>query len=408
MNTFWGCETAKLTALSTTFGAGAARLHEVILAGARSARAATWSGPDAEEHRQHTEELVESAGAVVALLRERAQLLGEEAVAQDLCSQSDGSPGAASDPLGIRAVPNWHPSPGGGRAPRLGAIDLEDLRPLIGGPLAAEDPTRLSELLPDLPPLPLPSLPPLPALPDPSVLGPMIGGPLAAEDPTRGAVLQEDLPRDERFSLDPAFVAEARSERELGASGVPIVGTLQMAMDVHQKVDDAFDWTEEALEDNGYGELTPLVSLARTSNDLSGVAFGERSVLGQTALGVDHAIANVLQTGGEVSAALGDRDVTEAVGALERGLFRNAGATAEVLTATPVPAIADTAADLTGNAADLVEPFDAGTARSLREGEQVLGDLADGWEQGRRDLIDPERLYDLRRSALPAPWDPQA
>lgn len=394
MNTFWGCETEQLAALSTAVGAEAVRLHRLMRSCTQVARAVTWFGPDAEDHRRTMEDLVETAKTVIELLRRWSELLRQEAAAQDLCSQPDGSAEAGGGLLDVRATPPWHPGPGEEGPHQPAGLEAGPWMPQIGGPLAAEDPTRLADLLPDLSEF--------------EDLGPMIGGPLMSEDPLWDhAVPRGDLPPGESFELDAEVLEESREMRELTLGALPLAGALQTTMGMHEKLDAAFDGAERTLSDSGLEELTPLVAIARTPNDLSGAVLGEASMLGQVTRNLDRGLANVAQTGTEVSDALGEGDLAGAARAGERGLFRSMGSTAELLTATPVPALAETASDLAGNAAALVEPFDRGTSQILRAQEQGLRDLGEEWERGRLELVDPERYYDQRRSALPMPWDPK-
>ena len=115
-----------------------------------------------------------------------------------------------------------------------------------------------------------------------------------------------------------------------------------------------------------------------------------------------------MQTGDEVFSAVGDGDLTGAIQASERGIYRHAGMSADLLTITPVPAIADTASDLIGTGADVTEPFNPEMAETLRSAEQAAKEYGQAWERGQERLTDPETYYDLRRTYFPAPWDPQA
>ncbi|WP_394216038.1 hypothetical protein [Brachybacterium vulturis] len=366
MNTFWGCETERLTELSTVFDARAIRLRTLIQQVALCTRITDWCGPDAEEHRRRTMELVEFIIDLIERLRELGERLGDEAAEQDLCSQAEGSPARSGvgDPLGVRAAPPW---------------DLDDVDPLphLSGP-PADDP------------------------------GPVIGGPVMAEDPQELLRRLRSLPDGEDFALDPEILAEAERQRELLLGEVPVVGIAQTLMSGHEAVGDLYDRAEAALVDNGYGAFTPLVSLARVPHHLSEALLGEKSVLGQVTSAVDRGLANVAQTGGEVLSEIGEGDAGGAVRAVERGGFRNAGMSADILTATAGPAIADTASDLIGTGADLAEPLSPGTAETLREAEESVREVGEGWEQGQEALTDPEFYYDLRRTFAPMPWDPQA
>ncbi|MGO1599970.1 MAG: hypothetical protein ACTHX0_10125 [Brachybacterium sp.] len=390
MNTFWGCETEELTELSAVFGTRAVRLQTLIQQAASCVRAADWIGPDAEDHRIRTEDLVEFVIGLVERLRELGELLGDEAAEQDLCSQADGVPARAGDPLGVRATPPWVPDD----------LDLvPDLSrpghdPMIGGPLMHPDPSRLVDLLPDLPDL--------------GDLGPLIGGPLMHEDPIGLLPATGPLPEGEDFALDPETLAEAESHRKLLLGEVPGVGLAQTLMDDHAAIGDIFDHAETTLEENGYGAFAPALSLARMPHDISGGVLGEDSTLAQAFSSIDRGVANVMQTGDEVFSAVGDGDLAGAIQASERGVYRHAGMSADLLTITPVPAIADTASDLIGTGADVTEPFNPEMAETLRSAEQAAKEYGQAWERGQERLTEPETYYDLRRTYFPAPWDPQA
>ncbi|ATG52378.1 hypothetical protein CFK38_13250 [Brachybacterium vulturis] len=366
MNTFWGCETERLTELSTVVDARAERLRALIQQVALCTRITDWCGPDAEEHRRRTLDLVEFVIDLIERLRELGELLGQEAAEQDLCSQAEGSPARSGvgDPLGVRATPPW-------------ILEDFDHLPDLSGPPAGD---------------------PVPG----------IGVPIMAEDPFAFPKHRPELPDGEDFALDPEILAEAERQRKGLLGDVPIVGIAQTLMSGHEAIGEVYDRVETTLVDNGYGAFTPLVSLARVPHDLSGVMFGEKSVLGQVTSAVDRGLANVAQTGGEVLSEIGEGDAGGAVRALERGLFRNAGMSADLLTATAAPAIADTASDLIGTGADLTEPFSPGSAETLRTVEESLREVGQGWEQTQEELTDPEFYYDLRRTYAPMPWDPQA
>lgn len=364
MNTFWGCETEHLTELSTVFDTRADRLRALIQQILLCARTVEWIGPDADEHRRCAEDLAETVIILIEKLRKLGELLGREAQEQDLCSQPEGATGVGEDPLGVRAAPPWVQD-GVDRLPSLQGSRWEDLQPWIAGPFMAEDP------------------------------------PWAVHP-------SQPLPAGEDFSLDPELLAEAEGQRELALGAVPGVGAAQTMMSAHEGIGDAFDRAELTLEENGYGAFVPAVSLARLPHDVSGAVLGEHSVLDQTFSAIDRGVANVTQTSEEVLAAAGDGDAAGALRAVERGAYRQVGVSADILTVSPVPAAADTASDLIGTGADLVEPFDAGSAEALRTAEQSVREVGLGWERGQEQLTDPEVYYDLRRRYLPTPWDPRA
>lgn len=389
MDTFWGCETEELTTLSADVGTRAARLQALIDQAAGSVRTVSWIGPDADRCRQQMEELVSFVIELIEKLRELGELLREEAAQQDLCSAAEG-PWQENPLWGVRAAPPWWP---GGDPdvipPILAPSGSEDRRPTIGGPFMAEDAPWLEELVPKLEAL------------WPRILGPVIPTGLPWAQAGR------PLPEGEDFALDPETVQAAEDLRTRALRAVPYARSLQMMLRAQGAVEGGFDQAEMALEQHGLGAFTPLVSLARTPFDLTGAALGENSGLGQVATAVDDGVANVLQTGDEVLTALGEGDVGGALRAGERGFFRQGGVLADVLTASSGPAYADTASDLIGTGADLLEPLDPGTAQDLRTLEGRFENLEQRWMEGREQITDPEFYYDLRRTYAPAPWDPQ-
>lgn len=357
MNTFWGCETENLTELSGVVAARAQRMRALILQVALSVRAADWIGPDAEDHRWRTEDLVERALELIEKLRELGDLLEREAEEQEQCSQPDGALPGVGDPLGVRTELPWIPEDG------------VNLPPLRDRPLA-------------------PWTTPFAA-------------PLGWLEP------RESLPEGEEFALDPEGLAGASRLRRMLLAPVPVAGILQTAPALHERMGDVYDGIEQGLEDRGLGAFTPVVSLARVPHEISAVAIGEDSVLGQTVSAVDRGIANAGQSVREVTGELGEGDVPGAIRAAERGAFRHAGVVGDLLTATPVPALAGTASAILGTGADLTEPFAPEGAQFLREAEESVRGYGEGWERGQEQLTDPEFYYDLRRTHFPMPWDPR-
>lgn len=389
MNTFWGSDTVALTELSAEFSTDAAQLGAVITAAARTVHATAWFGPDAEDHRRSTDEAVDTVIRLVEKLRELGELLEGEASEQDVCSRPDTAQGPAGDPLGVRATPPWIPDPAVGLPPLQGSGDT-GWGPMIGGPLMHPDPQRLVDGLPDL-----------------DELWPMIGGPFMRQDPLRPIPAPHPLPEGEEFALDPEILAEAQLDRKLALGAIPVVGTAQTLMGVHSGMGKIFDRAEQNLEETGLGAFAPTVSVMRIPHTISGPVLGSDSVPGQVISGIDQGIANVMQTSEEVSSAIGDGDLAGIVRASERGMYRHAGAMADILTATPVPAMSRTASELIGTGADLVESVNPEAAAPLRAMEQSTLEFGQQWQLGLDGITDPERYYDLRREYLPTPWDPQ-
>lgn len=393
MNTFWGCDADDLTELSAAVEERAGRLGTLAQDTSLRARAVAWFGPDAEDHRLSTEELVERVKKFVEKLRELGELLGDEAEEQEVCSRPESGTAPIGGPSGVRAgLPD----------------DLDDVLGGSGGS-APQSPTiavtpRIGRLEDDLP-VPFPEdLPPIQKAP----MGhPMIGGPFADDEALKRARERGPLPEGEDFTLSPEHLEQAEQIRKRALRPVPVLGTAQMMMGAHESIGTLYDKAEQSLVDSGHGNLVPLVSLARIPHDLSGGAIGEQSVLGQATSAFDRGLANVTQTGEEVFTAASEGDGAGALRAVERGLYRQNGVLADVVTTTAVPAAADTASDLIGTGADLVEPISPEAAEKLRTAEGSVRDVGLAWERGRETITDPELYYDARRSLYPMPWDPQ-
>lgn len=395
MNSFWGCDTETMDDLSAMFGERAGLLSAVIDRAAGTVRVATWFGPDAEDHRLRMEDVVETADALIELLRRLGELLGEESAEQSTASSTEGSSAggaapAGGDPLGVRATPPWVTS--GRRFGGLSSRRVTDWGPLVGGPLMEEDP--LAGRGP---------VSPLPALKD---IGPMLGKPLTRQ--VAGMIPPPSpLPEGEGFALDPVILEEAQGDRRLALGAVPVLGSLQSLMGVHAGIGAGFDRGERMLEENGLGAFTPALDVLRLPHTVSEVFLGEKSVMGQVTSGIDRGIANGIQTTEEISSAIGEGDWSGALRAGERGAYRQADVTADLLTATPVPAAAESLSSVLGTGGDLVEPLSPEAAARLHGAERTVGELGQGWEGTQDHLTDGERYYDLRRQYAPLPWDPK-
>lgn len=357
MNTFWGCETENLTELSGVVAARALRMRAIVLQIALSVRAVGWIGPDADDYRLRAEDLVDRALELIETLRRLGEVLGREAEEQDLCSQPDGVLPGVRDPLGVRAELPWTPG-GGFRVPSLHRRPLSPWAEPFAAPLERRE-------------------------------------------------LDDPLPAGEDFALDPDGLPGAARLRQKLVGQIPVAGFLQYAPALHEGMGDVYDEIEQGLEDHGLGAFRPVVSLARIPHEISGVLIGEDSMLGQTVSALDRSIANFGQTGQEVLTEIGDGDLSGAIRAGERGLYRNIDIGADLLTASPVPAAADAVSDIIGTGADMAEPITPEGAQLLRDAEETIRGHGESWERGQEQLTDPEFYYDLRRRYVPMPWDPQ-
>ncbi|MGP9537484.1 hypothetical protein ACT3SP_05705 [Brachybacterium sp. AOP43-C2-M15] len=403
MNTFIGCEPEALEDLAERMREGARRLLELIERLRAACAAVTWNGPDADAHRRRSEEAAADGLRVVAALRGGASELQLHARQQELASraETDAQIGSADPARSLRAELPWRSTADGEgdelgvNLPRLrGRRVLEDPGRWVGGPFMAEDPQDL-----------LPGLPDAPSLP--GGVGPWIAGPMMPPGMPAKVSGSRPLPEGEDFALDPTTLADAQKDRRIALGSLPLAGQAQMAMGLHDALGRGLDRVEETLEESGLGGLSPVVSAVRIPHTLAAPVLGEKSVLGQVTDGIDRGLANVMQTGEEISGAIGDGDWAAAVRAGERGMFRHADTAADVLTATPVPAVMESTSDLIGFGAEAVEMAGPEAAAPLRGVEQTTRDVGERWQSAQDQLTDGEGWYDRRRQYLPMPWDPQ-
>ena len=328
MDTFCGCDTETLDDLAERVREGALRLIQLIELLREAAESVDWTGPDADAHRHRTATMAEHGLAAGADLRAKALELRRHAWEQERASELD--PGAA-----VRAE---LPGDGGGEG------IFEDPGRWIGGPMAPADPLDPAPGLRGLPTPPggwgpwvggpmAPADPtsPLPSLPTPSGgWGPWIGGPFMPSPPP--PAVSGPLPEGEQFALDPEIVAEARGDRELALGSVPVAGHIQTALGLHEELGHLNDRLDEAA---GGTVFEPLARVARVPHTVTEPVLGEGSTAGQLAGVLDRGWANVLQTGSEVTAAVGEGDLAAAARAGERGLYRSAENSADLLTISP-------------------------------------------------------------------------
>lgn len=250
---------------------------------------------------------------------------------------------------------------------------------------------------------PLDTLPSLPSPPTPSGgWGPWIGGPFMPSPPP--PVVSGPLPEGEEFALDPEIVAEAHGDRELALGSVPVVGPIQTALGLHEEVGHLNDRLDQATDGTAF---EPLARVARLPHTVTEPVLGEGSTAGQLAGVLDRGWANVLQTGSEVTSAVGEGDLAAAARAGERGLYRSAENSADLLTITPIPAYAETGADLLGEGADAVRGVSPETADGMDRVAGTVREHGEGLAEFREAVTDGETLYDQRRRYAPMPWDPQ-
>lgn len=399
MDTIWGCDTEVMDELSEQILERAQQLSDLFELLRSTSQAVPWRGPDADAHRARTGAVTAEGTDLCGILRERSQLLRDEAAVQTAVSQPDAA--AGSDPFRLlRAdLSDLFPrSPSEGGVQDLLPQPLRDIIPDFGrvreplSPFPEVDPGLRHPLDPDNPPT-------LPDLPDPSLLG----GPVMREIPES----QGPLPEGEPYDLSQEALERGEEGRRLALSGHRITAGAQALPDAHAMAVDGLDGIESRLVAGGHGNLVPAVSLARIPLEASSLAIGENSTIGQATEGLDHMAANIVQTGDEVSGALGEGDLAAAARAAERGSFRHYGSIGEIMTAGPISQVPEVGGDIAGHAADAVESVSPQAAQPLRDMEQASHDIADRIEDVRESALDSETWYDARREVLPAPWDPR-
>lgn len=412
MNTFIGCEPEALEDLAERVLEGAERVLELIERLREVSAAVAWAGPDADAHRQRTAAVAAQGTRQLARMRTLAGELHDHADAQEAASSADplAGPGGllrAEMPHRTRTETGTEGGAGGRPVrdsiplpPLRGRGPLEDPGPWIGGPFAHRDPRAVADELGER----IEQLP--------GGIGPWFGGPLMPPGhtpsvPSLPPAVEGPLPEGEAFALDPEVLAGAEQDRRLAVGGIPVVGTVQTAIGVQAAASRGFDRAEQSLHEAGLGHLDPALQAIRLPNRITEMALGEKSVVAQVATGLDRSWANVLQTGDEVSAAVGDGDIAAAIRAGERGLRRGTQYSAEMLTATPIPAIADSGADMLGTGADVARGWNPVAAAGLDRAEDGLREFGEEFEQSRREILDAESWYDSRRRHIPMPWDPQ-
>ncbi|MFC7458508.1 hypothetical protein ACFQS2_15075 [Brachybacterium sp. GCM10030267] len=412
MNIFCGCDPETLDELAEKLVESAKRIIELIELLRTTSVTVAWAGPDADSHRGQVDAVAVTAGDVCAAIRDRAEMLREESAQQVSASEARSD---RSDPLRW-ARAEMPAGPGGGSGgsggnggsgrglpfpelfPRLSPPPwYEGLGPTIGGPFQAEDPFELVPVLG----APLPPV----VTGGPGSWSP-IGGPMARE-PEQLRTSRDSLPEGEEFDLAPERLERAEEVRRGAFKMTKWSAGAQALMDLHSTVGDGLDLAESTLEDNGLGAFTPAVSLARIPHEISGVAVGENSVMGQVTGGVEHLVANADQTTREVADAIGDGDPAAAARAGERGMYRHFAGVAGIVTATPVPALTDAVDSSIGHAADIIEPVSPEAASRIREGQDAGRETLEPASQAWDEATDAETWYDLRRAVAPLPWDPQ-
>ncbi|MDN5685725.1 MAG: hypothetical protein L0G94_03445 [Brachybacterium sp.] len=381
MDIIWGCDTEDMDELAERIVEGVERLRRLIELLRGTSASVAWKGPDATAHRERTAVVTSEASDLCGILRDRSRQLHEESAQQTRASR--GGRGLAVDPFAaVRA--EWPDLlPGGPMQPP----DLEG-----GPPIGFRAPIDVDEM---------------PAFPWPEGMGkpgPWIGGPFQRQDPIDPT---RPLPDGESFGLTDDSLAHGEDWRRLLLKSTTYSALAQGAMDAHDAIGDGLDRAESALVDSGHEEFVPLVDAARVPHDGSSLVLGENSVLHEVTHGADRLLGNVDQTTTEVTEAVGDGDLTGALRAGERGVYRHQGIVSDVAVDVALPDIPAAAGDVAEHAAGAVEPISPDAAEMLREAGERSDALSSSLQETTDRMTDAEQWYDARRRYMPMPWDPQ-
>lgn len=399
MNTFCGCDDEILYDYSETIDEWVERIIELFEGLLAATRTVPWIGPDAEAHRAQMAAASSSATEVCAELRERAAMLRSEADAQTAASSADGGlapalplqanlfetvaeivggPGIAAGRRVGEAVGGAGWGQGGGH-PYFGPMGHHDPVGLVRG--VTERAARIFEEIQGVP-LPL-------------------GGPIIAPGAPQPPV--RDLPPGEEWAISEENLQRGTDLREELVSWVPVAGTVQKLLGMHDEIGNLISDAEGTLSHVVGEDLArAFVAPAEISHAASGLIAGPNSAVQRTLGLVDRNIANFYQTGDEAFAALGDRDLDAAARAVERGVYRNAASSASLVTVGTMPDVLGTGADISGIVGEAVAPFDPGAAERIGDVEDALREA-----QTTRDTsFTAEDVYDGRRRVAPLPWDP--
>lgn len=399
MNTFCGCDDEILYDYSETIDEWVERLIELFEGLLTASRTVIWIGPDAEAHRSQMAAAGSSATEVCAGLRERAALLRSEADAQTAASSPDGGlapalplqanlfervaelvggPGIAAGRRVGEAVGGAGWGKGGGQ-PFFGPMGHQDPVGLVRGVKE-----RAEKVIEDLGNRHLP-----------------VGGPIIAPGVPRPPV--HDVPAGEEWAISEENLQRGTDLREELVSWVPVAGTVQKLLGVHEEIGNQISTAESTLTHVVGEDLArAFVAPAEISHAATGLIAGPDSAVHRTLGLVDRNIANFYQTGDEAIAALGDGDLGAVARAVERGAYRNWETGASLVTVGTMPDVLGTGADISGIVGEAVAPFDPGAAERIGGVEDALREV-----QTTRDTsFTAEDVYDARRRVAPLPWDP--
>lgn len=375
---------------------------------AQSSLTVRWEGPDAQEHRERTLHELAVLADLVEEVRRLAERLTDEAGQQDDASEADSSAGTSTQPPGRGGAPMpWHLPPG---LPRLSREDgfpsPQPPWPVGPGLYDPEGVTRWKERLrgielPDLESVRL--MMSDPARQPGDLPWPFHGAPRSMDD-----LVLPDPPSDPTGS-DLAPSAETQEAAERGRASMlsmlPIVGPVQKVMGMHTALGAGLEGTRDSLVAGDAHTAAALMTPFRVSHALSGAALGEHSMLGQVGSVIDAKFASALQTQADLTSAVENRDLGAGARALEQAMFRDAGSTGDLLMSSPLSTVGHTTAELAAIASDATRPVAPGVSEALGSVSDHVSEHVDRFERWTDASAHAQRLYDMRREAVPLPWD---
>lgn len=374
-----------MTELAAAWGTRAERLEALAQELQAAGDAVMWRGPDADAHGARRGQALGEILALVEEILERAQELREHAEEQSEISAPEAGGGKEPAAALIEKLVEIARGMGPEETP------LPDVRHYLTGDPEALD--RLARVFADY----------YEESPE-SVLN-MIA--LHPGEPSRA---HEDLERFREF-LERDVPAEAldvshrTGEQAAGISdrllGLVPGGSLALgAMDLHGGAGEMLDGI---AEDAPWAR--PVLAPARVSHALSGALIGEDSVLGQLRTGVEGRVANVLQTGKDVSAAVGAGDIGGVARAVDQGFHRDLATTIDLVTANPLPAWGHAAGEVSHAVGDALDPIAPQAAARAHEVGEGITSTVEQHQRRWEDFTSADALYENRRRVVPMPWD---
>lgn len=387
MTTFWGCDTTDMDTWAALATTEVRALTDLLDALAATGPTLAWSGPDAQRFQSDLSACLLGGYRIGRLLARYCERLQEEAQQQEEASSPDGGSGTGgSSPGGtpVSGTPvSGTPSTGtpGGR-PLLGTGPGGPL-----GPMIHPDPAGLARRLGEK----------VEALDfrspwwDPHLARPF--GPMAPIPVLRDTGAE---------APDVSITADGEAVRSAGAKHVPGLKQVQAMMGAHEWIGGGIDRLESGMQDAGYGQYTGVLAPAKVMHGITGMAIGEDSVPGQILGAADAQIANTYHSAGAVSSRILDGDLLGAAREAEMGVLRHAESQIDLVTASPLRAVAGFASDSLETGADVLDPIaPPAVSQRLRGAAGSIDSHVAAWDEA----TSAQRFLDLRYRYVPTPWD---